>query len=189
MMRSTDTWHGRPYLIGDSRGRGQHALRAAGVQHHGRRAAGARQTPLERRDDAAALAEAAVLGRQHQLDAEVAEEIQIEELGAAARAVEQRRSSRRARAATSASVANGARPTPPATIHASAGGSTMVNGRPSGPRQATRWPGARVVEQRGRGADPLVEDREAGRRARARRAGPRTRKTAGAAADRGRRRP
>ena len=36
-----------------------------------------------------------------------------------------------------ASVANGASPTPPAIIHASVGGSTIVNGRPSGPRQST----------------------------------------------------
>ena len=45
-----------------------------------------------------------------------------------------------------------------------------MNGRPSGPRQSTRWPGARVVDQRRRDADSLAENREAGRRARARRA-------------------
>ena len=93
------------------------------------------------------------------------EQIEVEQLGGAARAVEQRRRRRRARAALRRASTNGARPTPPATIHASAGGSTGSNGRPSGPRQATRAPGSRVVEQRRADADALVEERDAGRRA------------------------
>ena len=103
--------------------------------------AGARGEPaVERRDDAAAFADAAVFGREHELDAEAPEEIEIEELRGAARAVEERARTPRARSA-SASAANGARPTPPATIHASVGGSTSVNGRPSGPRQEIVSPG------------------------------------------------
>ena len=42
--------------------------------------------------------------------------------------------------ALAASLGN-ASPTPPATIHASAGGSTGTNGLPSGPRHASRSPG------------------------------------------------
>ena len=42
---------------------------------------------------------------------------------------------------TCASVANGARPTPPATSHASSGEATGANGRPSGPRHWIRSPG------------------------------------------------
>ena len=43
-------------------------------------------------------------------------------------------------ASAAASVTNGASPTPPAIIHASAGGSTGSNGRPSGPSSGSRAP-------------------------------------------------
>ena len=86
MMRSTDTWHGRPCAIAVRGGRGEHAFRAAGVDHHRRSAGRAASRAIERRDHASAFARAAVFGRQHELDAEIAEEIEIEQLVRALRA-------------------------------------------------------------------------------------------------------
>ena len=86
MMRSTDTSQGWPYCAAGPGARGQHALGAARVHHQRRARAVCGEPAIERRDDAAALAEAAVFGRQHELDAEAAKEVEIEELGAALRA-------------------------------------------------------------------------------------------------------
>src|SRR5712691_7483439 len=48
------------------------------------------ETAIERGDDAAAFAGAPVFGGQDELDTERAEEVEVEQLGAAARAVEKR---------------------------------------------------------------------------------------------------
>ena len=69
------------------------------------------------------------------------EHVEVEQLGGAAGAVVELHVRCRARAARRASVANGARPTPPATSHASSGAATGANGRPSGPRHWMRSPG------------------------------------------------
>ena len=125
MMRSTDTWHGRSYFIAvravaASIPSGPHAYSITA-----RRGRARGEPAIERRDDAAALADAAVLGRQHELDVELAEEIEIEQLRAAAGAVEQRRRRRRARAA-------------PAPASRTARGRRRR--RPSTPRWADRRP-------------------------------------------------
>ena len=143
MMRSTDTWHGRPNLAAVFAVGREHAFGAARVEHHRRRPVDGRagEAAFERRDDASALAGAAVFGGQHELDAERAG--RNRDRTARRRAARRRTASHvtpRARSA-SASAANGASPTPPATIQASVGGSTIVNGRPSGPRHAAICPG------------------------------------------------
>ena len=116
MIRSTDTWHGRSYFIAV---RAVAASMPSGPQAYsmtGAAGVARGELAIERRDDAAALAGAAVFGRQHELDAELAEEVEIEELlGACARRRTASSATPRARSAC-ASVANGARPTPPATI-------------------------------------------------------------------------
>src|SRR6516162_1353983 len=70
--------------------RGQHALWPTGVHHEARGRAPRQERPLERRDNVPAFAETAVLRRQHQVDAEGAEEIEVEELGRTSRAIEKR---------------------------------------------------------------------------------------------------
>ena len=139
MTRSTDTCARPAVSCRDMRDGFEHRLRAAGIDHD---VAGPRllQLAFEWHGDASALAGAAVFGGQDQRDAPRREPIQIETARAPrSRAVEQRRR-RAARASASVSVANGARPTPPATIHACAGGSTGSNGLPSGPRHETTSP-------------------------------------------------
>ena len=117
--------HGHP------RDRGHHPLGAARV-HGGRRPAFG-EMPLERRGDAAVFAGASVFGGEHERDAALAKEIEREELGARSRAVEQRGFD------TSCDERlgeNGERGEP-----RSAPASITGQGRPSGPRQAMRWPG------------------------------------------------
>ena len=124
-----------------SGGRGQHAFGAARIHHHGRRwrpATRARDRAVRRcvlvhrhchpRSSARAARRACGRSRDRR----------------ARRRCARRRttlSRRRGRAAPRRASANGASPTPPATIQASAGGSTMVKGRPRGPRQAMTCPG------------------------------------------------
>ena len=76
------------------------------------------QLALERHRDAAAVADAAVLGREHEPDAARLEPVEIEQLAAAAGAVEQRRRSCRARAAPRRAwqTARGRRRRPPSTL-------------------------------------------------------------------------
>src|SRR5436190_22021948 len=62
------------------RGRGQHSLRAACVQHHGRGRRARREASIEWRDHAPGLSQAAVLCREHQLDVPLTEKVEVEEL-------------------------------------------------------------------------------------------------------------
>src|SRR6266536_2216828 len=57
--------------------RRQHPFRTAGIDHDRRRRRHRRQTAIERRGDAAALTDAAVFSRQHELDAEAFEEVEV----------------------------------------------------------------------------------------------------------------
>src|SRR5262249_34214332 len=68
----------------------QHSFGAARVEHDGLRRWTQRKSPIERRDHAAVFAGAAVFGREREVDAERAKEIEIEELGRSSRTVEQR---------------------------------------------------------------------------------------------------
>ena len=115
--------------------------------------------------DVALAPAAAVFGRQHDLDAQPLEQLDVVQLRRAARAVEQPRPRAASRAALppASRTAPGRRRRRPSTPRA--GGATGSNGRPSGPRQEMRAPGSDVVEQRRADADPLVEERDAGRRA------------------------
>ena len=70
--------------------RGQHRLGAAGVDGGLRRPGELLQRGLERHGDPAPAADAAVFGGEHEVDAEAVEELQVVELVAGARAVEER---------------------------------------------------------------------------------------------------
>ena len=98
------------------------------------------QRGVERHRDESGRAATAVLGGEHQVHAAFREPVGVVQILTAARAIEQARASRHAAIRASARVANGARPTPPATIHAVVGGSTSGHGCPSGPRHPSRSP-------------------------------------------------
>ena len=99
------------------------------------------QRRFERHRDAPAHAAAAVFGREHELHAEAFEEIEIEQLAGAARAVEQR--GRRARGAQRFGERRKRREPDAAGHHPRfARRRSIVNGLPSGPRQPTRSPGS-----------------------------------------------
>ena len=94
-------------------------------------------------------------------------------------------SARRARASASASIANGARPTPPATIHAVR---RWIDERERAAERTEAGdvsPGSRVDRAACRDADALVQERDAGGPADRDRAAPRRPKRGGAAAGRG----
>ena len=186
MMRSTDTWHGRPNLCRGLRRRGQHAFGAAGVDHDRRRRPRALGEPaFERRDRCVRARRRCRL----RWSARARRRARGRSRGRTARRRAARRRTAcsvtpRARSA-SASAANGASPTPPATIQASrrridererAAERSEARGDLSGPRG---------VDQRRRRADALVQERDARSARRRRRAALRTRKTAGGAAGRG----
>src|SRR5262245_20835773 len=78
-----------PVFCRDMRDGFEHWLGSARVDHHV--AVSALQFALERNRHASAFAGAAVLGREHQLDAPRREPIQVEQLASTSRAVEQRR--------------------------------------------------------------------------------------------------
>src|SRR5437764_13392754 len=63
-----------------SRGGGKHSLRSAGINHQTGRWRPRRELPVERRDNPAAFAEAAIFRREHELDAKLPEHVQVEEL-------------------------------------------------------------------------------------------------------------
>ena len=163
MMRSTDTWHGRLRLAGLRRG-GQHAFGPAGVDHH---RAVRWQAAARAGDRAARRCGRARRRCRLRSSARARRRGRGRNRGRRARRRGARRrtasSGRRGRGAPRPASANGASPTPPATIHASAGGSTTVNGRPSGPRHADALAGPRVVEQRRGDADALAQNRDASR--------------------------
>ena len=148
-MRSTDTWHGRPKRAAVVRRGREHAFRAARVDRD-RLIGGSRATsaPFERRDDASAFAALPSSVVSTSVTPSVAEPVEVEQLRGAPRAVEQRRRRRRGRPALrrASRTARGRRRRRPSTLRS--GGSTSVNGRPSGPRHAIGVAGARVVEQR-----------------------------------------
>ena len=161
MTRSTDTSHRQPYRAAS---RATAASIGSGPQAWSQTSGPARggQRAFERNGHAAALAARSVFGAQHQRDAALLEVVQIEQVGVAPPAVEERELTPRP-ASVSATVQNGARPTPPATIQTSVVGSGSVKARPSGPRHCTRWPASaskicEVVD-----ADALAENRDADR--------------------------
>ena len=146
ITRSTETCDGRLNVAGDVRHRFEHRLRAARVDHHVERdrdrdsALEVLQFALERDGDARRVRRRC---RPRWRARAGCRATRTSRGRTAPRRCARRRtasSSCRARCSASPSVANGARPTPPATIHASAGGSTGSNGRPSGPRHETCRP-------------------------------------------------
>ena len=141
-----------------------HRRRSADVELHATRPAAApRAHRSSGAGDEALGAAAAVFGRRHGADAEALERLDVVELARAARAVEERRRCAAARRALrrASGTARGRRRPRPSTP--ACGGSTGSNGRPSGPRHATRAAGFGVVEQPRADADALVEEREPGR--------------------------
>ncbi len=94
----------------------QHRLRPTRIKTG---VAGCCQVALERDGHPTVHTARAVFGRQHELHTKALEPFHVEQVGCAAcrRSTDRDRVPRRVSA--SASVANGARPTPPATIHAS----------------------------------------------------------------------
>ena len=183
MTRSTDTSQRQPYraarrATAASIGSGPQAWSSTSAPA-GRRG----QRAFERNGHAAALAARPVLGAQHQRDAELLEVVQIEQVGVAAPAVEERELHAAARPTSRrrSRTAPGPRRRRPSRPRWRASGS--VKARPRGPRHCTRCPASAVEDLRGRHADALAENRDAHRRG-CRRAESRTPKTAGAAADR-----
>src|SRR5260370_2921465 len=63
---------------------GQHAFGTAGVDHHARAGGTRSELAVEWRDDPPQLAGATVFRRQHEIDSEVSEEIQVEKFRRAA---------------------------------------------------------------------------------------------------------
>src|SRR5262245_61698796 len=78
-----------PMFSGDPCGGRQHAFGAAGVNHHGTVRIEGREPAIERSGNSAALADAAVLGRQFERHTQLLEEIQIEQFRRPTCAVEQ----------------------------------------------------------------------------------------------------
>ena len=185
MMRSTDTWHGRPWRHGHRRRRGQHAFGAAGVDHDRRVRRTGGQSPFERRHDAAAFAGAAVFGGQHEIDVEVAKQVQAEQFLAATRAVEQRQSD--AARAERCGKRGKRRQADAAGHHPGLG--RRVDGRKR-PAKRSEHGHALAVARRCRRASSTARSACSGARwpsaFRPRREGLRTRKRDDAAADRGR---
>jgi hypothetical protein len=150
----------RPAVLHGRTGRGrQHAFRPAGVDHDalGRRQPG--EPPIERRDHASAFAQAAVFGRQHEIDAEVAKKITVEEFPGAAGAVEERAPHaavpQRRRERREGRQSNAARDHPGLRRRIDDGKRTAERSQAVNPLSL-----ARIVEQRRRHADPLAQDRE-----------------------------
>ena len=164
MTCSTDTSHGRPCARGQRGARARiMRVRSARVELTPARRTGAlAQRRLERRDDAPALAARCRLRSPAPARRRGSRNRSTQNSScAAARAVEQRRRVPRATSA-SASVTNGARPTPPATIQRfrRADRQARTGGR-AGRARRCATPARASYEQRRADADALVEDRDA----------------------------
>ena len=144
MMRSIDTCDGRRHADGQLADRLQHRLGPAGVDGDRRGGRADRRAPAR----AAPSRARACPGSRPRWRARGGRRAARTSPGRTGRRPAGRRRTAssvcRSACSASASVANGARPTPPATIQASAGGATGVNGLPSGPRHPMRSPGAGV---------------------------------------------
>src|SRR3984893_4490533 len=148
---------------GGGPGRGsEHRLGATCVDHHRRVGRVCRQPSLERSEDPAVFTETSVLGRQDELDAEVAKDIEVKELGRASSAVEQHR--------CDASAAKRLRERRERRESHAAGHHPRFrwpidDGEGTAQRTETAHALARLcgVEESRRDADALVQQRDAGR--------------------------
>ena len=118
MTRSTDTSDGCRYLIAEFGHGFEHWLGTTRVDHHPIAGWNRHQRRFERSGNPPAHSATAIFGRQDERYIKFFEEVQVEELAGPARAIEKGRLVRDW-PNVSARVANGASPTPPATIQAS----------------------------------------------------------------------